>query len=221
MFAILLLCLQGRRQRLLGAALALPLLGVGIPGDFRYPGRPDTQWPDQMAVFAALPQGASFFIPLQPQGYGGITVRKKTPSRAPSPLESLRTAGGSPRYEIEPPAIGGSVAWGDIEFLQFTGWAVDTPNRAPCGGVWVVIDERVFPAVCDQERPKVAALLGDWRYRAAGFLRHIPVGEVGLGRHRLSLVVFTHDRAGTYLLPGYDFDVKYVGEYLAVEAVSP
>jgi len=220
-YAILLLCTQAGWRRWLGATLALPLLAVGIPGDFHYPHRPDTQWPAQVAAFESRQQGAAFYIPLQPQGYGGVSVRKRTPGQAASPLNGLRPAAGTPHYELSRPEIGGSVAWGNIDFLIFSGWAVDTPNRETAGGVWVVVDGMVFPAVFGRERPQVASLLGDQRYSVSGFIRHIPLSEIGLGRHRVSLVVLTHDRAGSYTVSGYDFVVRHAGEYFAVDIISP
>lgn len=217
LFAIMLLCLRGGRLRWIGIFLAFPLLGSGIPGDFFHPRYPDTQWAAQIAAFATLPQGANFYIPLLPERSQGISLRKKTPDRGASPLQGMRQVIGRPEYALAPPDVGSSAAWGEKFYLRFAGWATDTPHRATAGGVWAVIDGMWYPVVFGLEEQLAASFCNDPRYRFAGFIRYIPVGEIGLGRHRLSLVVLTHDSSGYYLLPGYDFVVRYFGEHLSVD----
>lgn len=208
LYAVLLLVCQNNFLRLAGVLLALPALGVGIPSDFIHVRRSDTAWPDQVAVFESLPQGASFFVPIQPLDYGGIELRKRTPERAASPLAQARKLEGRPACAAYPPALASSPLWGRRMFLRLSGWAADTESGKAAGGVWVVIDDRPFPAIYGQEDWSVETSLGDPRYRYTGFSRLIPLEEIGAGRHRLSLAVLTHDRSGYYLVPGEDFNVS-------------
>jgi hypothetical protein len=207
LYAIVLLCVRGGRLRLLGALLALPVLVVALPRDFAHPGdyaalrRPDTHYPDQIAVFETLPAGASFFIPTLPDGWGGFVLRKKTATRAASPLEGLQMLDGKPAYFLEEPSTVMLHTGGSEPYVRFSGWAADTAAKELAGGVWLEVDGRLFPALSGKENRFAELMLRDQRYRMSGFSRDIPLSELNLASHRLSLIVLTHDRRGYYRTP--------------------
>jgi len=199
-YSIVLLIVQGGRLRWCGALLAAPVLCVAIPGDFAHDRRPDTHYADQLAAFQMLPAGTRYFIPLQPEGWGGFVLVKKSPLRAPSPLDAMRRLEGEPGGTLDRLATVFVNSGGREPYLQFSGWAADPSAKAPSGGVWVEIDGRLYPAVDGVERPDAELALGDPRFRRAGYYRRIPMSEVGWGPHQFSLIILTHDRAGYYRL---------------------
>lgn len=207
LYTILLLCAQGGRLRPLGVLLALPVLGIAIPRDFAHPGdfssvrRLDTHYTDQIAVFETLPAGTSFYIPTQPEGWGGFVLRKKTATRRASPLDGLRLIDRKPAYSLEEPSTTTISTGGNETYVHFVGWAVDLSAKELAGGVMLEIDGRLFPAVTGREDGLAALVLRDQRYLRSGFYRDIPFSELGVGSHRLSMVVLTHDRQAYYRIP--------------------
>ncbi len=82
----------------------------------------------------------------------------------------------------------------DGDDLVLTGWAVDGPRRSAAGGVWVALDNALFPSRFPLDRPDVAEHFDTPAYRGSGFEARIPLGGAVPGVHRLSLVVL--DREG-------------------------
>jgi len=214
LYAIVWLCARRGRLRALGALLALPVLGLAIPRDFAHPGdfadirRPDTRYADQVAVFETLPAGASFYIPTQPEGWGGFVLRRKSAARGASPLAGLRFIGGEPDYFLDAPEVTTVFTGGADPYVHFSGWAVDTAAKEVAGGVWLEVDGKLFPAVTGEEADQAELLLRDRRGRMAGFSRDIPLSEIGFGTHRLSMVVLTADRTGYYRIPWRFFSLS-------------
>jgi len=83
-------------------------------------------------------------------------------------------------------------------FIQVNGWAVDANGKSTAGGVYIDVDDKLFPAFYGTERQNVADSLGVASYRYSGFERAIPVSEIGAGAHELSVIVLTADRKGYY-----------------------
>ena len=214
LYAIMLLCVQGGRLRPLGALLALPVLFVAIPRDFFHPGdyadprRPDTRYADQIAAFEMRPTGAGFYIPTQPEGWGGFVLRKKDGAGAVSPLAGLRLVDGEPAYFLDEPAPVTIPTSGDEPALRFSGWAVDTSAKDIAGAVWLEIDGKLYPAVTGLENHFPVLLLHEERYSRSAFYRDIPASELGFGQHRLSMIVLTHDRKGYQRIPWRFFTVR-------------
>ena len=86
----------------------------------------------------------------------------------------------------------------ETSFIQLTGWAVDADNGSPASGVYIGVDSELFPAFYGMERKDVADTFGVPSYRYSGFERAIPVSEVGVGTHKLFVVVLTSDRKKYY-----------------------
>ena len=214
LYATVVLCAQGGRLRPLGALLALPVLAVAIPGDFAHPGdftdprRPNTHYADQIAVFESLPLGASFSIPVQPDGWSGFVLRKKTAATRALPLDGLRLIDGEPDYFLNRPSIITLDNGGKQTYVNFSGWAADSSAKEISGGVWLEIDGKLFPAVTGRENRLAELLLRDQRYRSSGFSRDVPLSELGVGSHRISLVVLTHDRQGYRRTPSRFFNAQ-------------
>jgi hypothetical protein len=86
----------------------------------------------------------------------------------------------------------------EASFVKVTGWAVDADNGSTAGGVYIDLDGELFPAFYGSERQDVADSLGVPSYRYSGFERYIPIPEIGVGSHELSIVVVSSDREGYY-----------------------
>jgi len=88
--------------------------------------------------------------------------------------------------------------------VRVTGWAVDSENRGPAGGVYVEVDGKRFPAFYGRSRTmgtpksKRDELRIPPLYEFTGFEVEIPTSEIGTGEHQLSVVVVTNDREGYY-----------------------
>jgi hypothetical protein len=197
LFAILHLAFAARSFRWVGYVLLAAVVAVGIPADFFHPGQPDVRWADHTAVFASLPAGSDFYIPVVPLYHSGLTLHKASPRRGPPPLSRLR-----PVQSQTPAAVTVSrpervflVQLANDRFLSVAGWAIDGAAREAAGGVFVRIDEKLFPAVYGLQ----AQIDVDGRtYTGCGFTRLIPIAEIGPGAHQLSLVVITRDGRGYY-----------------------
>ena len=147
----------------------------------------------------------------------------------PPPRSKLSPVGSTTSYEIETVA-GGKVdrrdppivVSGEKSSVRVAGWAVDANNEKPAGGVYIKIDDRLFPALYgrslypgpdknETKRFSVPPRLGAQSYEFSGFEQSIPVSEIGTGKHKMSLVVVTNDRERYYRPePEGDFRGKVV-----------
>jgi hypothetical protein len=82
--------------------------------------------------------------------------------------------------------------------VAVVGWAVDSRNASPAGGVYIDIDGKLFPAFYGTDREGASGSSGPAPYRYSGFERAVPVSEIGAGTHELSVVVLTNDRESYY-----------------------
>jgi hypothetical protein len=222
LYAVLLLCLQGGRLRWLGAGLALMVLAVGIPGDFQhwhyrrwnYAGElPDTQWPDQVAIFESLPQGASLYVPIQPIGAGGITMRKKTPGRSNSPLAGLSRTAGEPAHGYNRPTFKDQDGQ---TFLVISGWVAGLDGGGRVKRVWLTFNGRPYPAVVSRFWVGSAS---DDRGRDTKFQLKVPMNALRPGRHRVSVIVLTRDGSGYSQGPEVEFALVAEGDRLVTTDV--
>jgi hypothetical protein len=86
----------------------------------------------------------------------------------------------------------------EAPFIHLTGWAVDVDNDSVAGGVYIDVDNELFPAFYGTDMKDVADSFGVPSYRYSGYERAIPVSEIGLGTHELSVLVLSSDRKGYY-----------------------
>lgn len=195
--SLLHLALAARSLRSIGVVLLAFAALVGIPADFRHPRQPDVRWADHIAVFQSLPDGSDFTIPVAPLYHAGMVLRKATSERGPSPLSGLR-----PIESATPAALAvgrpRKVLLNDLlndRFLSVSGWALDGATGKAAGGVYVLLDDRLFPAPYG-----LPADLGGAERSCAdcGFSRLIPVTEIGPGSHRVSIVVLSRDGKAYY-----------------------
>ena len=84
---------------------------------------------------------------------------------------------------------------GNDNFLGVAGWAIDGAAREPAGGVFVMIDEKLFPAVYGLQSQ---VNVDGHSYTDCGFSRLIPIDEIGPGSHQVSIAVLTRDGTGYY-----------------------
>ena len=82
--------------------------------------------------------------------------------------------------------------------MAVVGWAVDSQNASPAGGVYIDIDGKLFPAFYGTDREGVSGSSGSAPYRYTGFERAVPVSEIGAGTHELSVVVLATDGESYY-----------------------
>jgi hypothetical protein len=196
-FAIQHLAFAARSCRGVGRVLLAALVAVGIPADFFHPGGPDTRWADQCAVFRSLPAGSDFWIPVVPLYHQGMVLHKKALPRDQPPLARLQPVQSrTPAFfNVTRPQKVGLNEEANSTFLSVAGWATDGTGSKPAGGVFVMIDDKVFPAVYG-----LPANIGPGGESCpdCGFSRLIPFTGIGPGVHTVSIVVLTRDRKGSY-----------------------
>ena len=175
----------------LGALLAVPLATLAVPSDFFLPKWPDTRYRDQIEQFRSLPAGARFFIPTLPEPWGMTLTRKADALPVAPRLARLQPLPQEAGARLDPVWVSDA---GDR--IRISGSAADPVAGAPAGGVTVLVDGRLFPAVYGQA----------WSFRGGdlaepsetAFQRVIPVSEIGRGMHSLALLVLTHDRTAVF-----------------------
>lgn len=86
--------------------------------------------------------------------------------------------------------------------VTVTGWAVDKRARRSAGGVYVVVNDRKYPAYYGTSSENVEKVFGVADYANAGFEADIPVSELKAGVNEISLLVVTSDSAAYYKLTG-------------------
>lgn len=86
---------------------------------------------------------------------------------------------------------------GTAPFLTVSGWAVDSRAESVAGGVYISVDGELFPALYGIQRSDAASRLGE-TYEDSGFVRSIPMPEIGPGLHKLSIVVISQDQEKYY-----------------------
>lgn len=140
----------------------------------------------------------------------GYTVFAEPKTRAgaclPPPFSSLSPAGlGTAQYRVSKVADSNPgkreqpiTVPANRDSIKVAGWAVDAANNKPAGGVYVRIDNELFPAFYGRQRKGVAKRFDVPSYRFSGFEATVPVSEIGHGTHVLSVVVVTNDRERYY-----------------------
>ncbi|HEY5998557.1 MAG TPA: hypothetical protein VI078_04555 [bacterium] len=191
LYATLLLCLRGGPLRWLGAALAVPALTVGIPGDFQYERHLDTRWADQVAVFESLPGGERLRIPVQPSPHLWFTLRKKIGERRAPPLAGLRRRPGELAHGVNQPAFRER---GGAQHVQLSGWVSSTHEDGNGSRVWLAVDGRLYPALQREFCLGRSDAGGGPDRHYLQFHQEIPLEELRPGRHRVSVAVLDPDR---------------------------
>lgn len=198
--AILHLALAARSFRSVGRGLLATAVVFGIRADFFHPVQPDTHWADHAAVFRSLPPGSDFYMPLVPLYHLGLTLHKKSAPAGPPVLSGLDAlASRTPAdFSVSRPAKVTLAGASNDSFLLVAGWAIDSVARQSAAGVYVMIDDKVFPAVTG-----LPAEIGNdgLTYANAGFSRLIPIDEIGPGSHQISIAVLTGDGSGYFRPP--------------------
>ncbi len=184
--------------RVIGLLLLGVAVVVGIPADFSHPRQPDIRWADQAAVFRSLPAGSDFSIPVVPLFHPGMVLHKSTSLRSPSPLSRLRPLQSQTpsSFSITRPKRVSLNETTNATHLRVDGWATDGAVTKPAGGVFVMIDGKLFPAVYGLPADSGS---GAGSCPDCVFTRLIPIAEIGPGSHTVSIVVLTRDRDAYYL----------------------
>jgi hypothetical protein len=200
LLTLLHLALTASPRRGVGLALLGVAVVIGIPADFFHPGQPDVRWADNAAVFRSRPPGSDFYVPVVPLYHVGMVLHNKATRRGPPALSLLQpVASRTPAdFSINRPMKVGLNEASNDKFLGVAGWAIDGPAREPAGGVFVMIDEKLFPAVYGLQ---AQVNVGGDSYTDCGFSRLIPIDEIGPGPHQVSIAVLTRDGTGYYQPP--------------------
>ncbi|MDP1605025.1 MAG: hypothetical protein Q8M03_17385, partial [Legionella sp.] len=196
-FTILHLAFAARSFKRIGYVFLATAVVVGIPADFFHPGQPDIHWADNAKVFRSLPPGSDFYAPVVPLYHLGMTLRKKSTRRGPPALSGLQALPSrTPAdFSVSRPAKVTLAAVSNDKYLLVAGWAIDGGAREPAGVVYVIIDDKVFPAVTGLP----SDISSDGRsYADCGFSRLIPIDEIGPGSHQASIAVLTRDGTGYF-----------------------
>ena len=83
-------------------------------------------------------------------------------------------------------------------FMQISGWAVDKNNSQAASFVNLQIDGKNYPVFYGTERQDIEKKYNNKLYRYSGFNRFIPLKEIGIGSHDVSLKIFTSDGKSYY-----------------------
>lgn len=75
---------------------------------------------------------------------------------------------------------------------------MDVLNGKPAGGVYIDIDEKLFPTLYGRNRPDVSQFFDVPEYQYSGYEGEILASEVGRGDHTLSLKILTNDKKEYY-----------------------
>jgi len=198
--AILHLAFAARSFKQIGYVFLVAVVAIGIPADFFHPGQPDLHWADNTKVFRSLPSGSDFYVPVVPLYHLGMMLHQSSTWRGPTALSGLqpllsRTPGD---FSINRPAKVTLAKVSNDKHLRVDGWAIDGAARESARGVYVIIDDKEFPAVTG-----LPSNIGyDGRsYSDCGFSRLIPIDEIGPGSHQLSIAVLTRDGSGYFQPP--------------------
>jgi hypothetical protein len=129
-----------------------------------------------------------------------MLLQKKSPWRgqpALSRLQPLPSLTPTDFSVSRPAKVGLDEAIND-KYLGVSGWAIDGAAGEPAGGIYVMIDDKVFPAVTG-----LPTDIGNGGRSCAdcGFSRLIPIDEIGPGSHQVSIAVITRDRKGYFQPP--------------------
>ena len=121
--------------------------------------------------------------------------------RADATLYAVEGVSGLERPIVDPSR---PVVFSGYAFLSLSGWAIDRAAGAPARTVYLSIDDRqMLPAEYGDDRPDVAALLGDAAYRRSAFRATIPINVLPVGSHRLRLGILAADGISYYEPPWY------------------
>jgi len=85
------------------------------------------------------------------------------------------------------------------DFIQISGWAVDSIAKNEDRGVIAVIDNKYFyPFQTGNQRPDVSKAFNNINYEYSGFSGSIPLNELNPGKHTLILRIINYDETGYY-----------------------
>jgi hypothetical protein len=91
--------------------------------------------------------------------------------------------------------------------IRVVGQALDAPNGKPAGGVFIRVDDELFPAFYGRSRGYSGTGINVPVLNFSRFERAIPISRIGPGEHELSIVVVTNDRKG-YYRPGEEITFR-------------
>jgi hypothetical protein len=82
--------------------------------------------------------------------------------------------------------------------IRVVGQALDEPNSRPAGGIFIRVDDEIFPAFYGRSEGYSGTGVNVPVQNFSRFERDIPVSRIGPGEHKLSVLVVTNDREGYY-----------------------
>ncbi len=96
--------------------------------------------------------------------------------------------------ENEPVIINRSM---DSEFIV-EGWAIDARASAPAGGVYISVDDSIYPTLYSLQRDDIARYFNNSKLLNTGFRLRLSSEILTEGEHHLSVLILTHDRTGVF-----------------------
>jgi hypothetical protein len=90
----------------------------------------------------------------------------------------------------------------DTNYLTVSGWAVNAEGNDVAGGLFLEIDDKLYPVFYGIPRVDVAQALKTARLEQCGFQRAFPLKFWPKGRHRLNIKVLTKDGKAFFSSPG-------------------
>lgn len=130
--------------------------------------------------------------PSPPPAPAKLDIARGSTRGVVSRIDRVRVAKNEGPVAVSPQAL----------LVLVTGWAVDDRAERAAGGVYVVVNDELYPTYYGTSSEGVAKIFGVADYASAGFEADIPVSELKSGVNEISLIVLTNDRTAYYRLTG-------------------
>lgn len=79
-------------------------------------------------------------------------------------------------------------------FLKISGWAVDKKALKTASAAYLEFDGKTYPVFYGIERKDIENKFNNKQYRYSGFLRYLPLKEIGKGKHDIYLLIVSSDK---------------------------
>ena len=88
--------------------------------------------------------------------------------------------------------------YSENDFLDISGWAVDSEVEDSASGVFIEVDGKIYPAYYGLDRVDVADYYGNKNYRYSGYVGYIRFSDMGNGVHDIGIKILSKDKKTYY-----------------------
>ena len=90
--------------------------------------------------------------------------------------------------------------------IIFNGWAVDWINKNTAGGIYMAIDNRLYPVDYGLQREDVSSTFNNPKFRYSGFSKKLLCQDIGKGIHQVKIIIVSKDKK-YYYKPSWIFNL--------------